>query len=264
MPPLARSLAFVLLFLLPTQLHAESAATKGEAIADAAAEQGKGFGDSSVSGEMILYTKSGRQSVRKFRSSTLEGRGNDPSANLIVFEWPGDVRNTALLTHAYDDKPDDQWLYLPAIGRVKRISSSARSGSFMGSEFAYEDMVDQGVDEYTHIWVRDEPCPGSGGTCHVLDRMPKGHSGYARQRVWMNAKHLYVEQVQYFGRGNRLVKTLTASGYRQYLGRYWRATRLRMQNQLTGKSTDLTWHGFKFKNGYSMRDFSVQALKQSN
>ena len=211
---------------------------------------------------MILYTRSGRQSIRKFRSKTLEGQGRNPSANLIVFEWPGDVRNSALLTHAYDNKADDQWLFLPSIQRVKRISSSARSGSFMGSEFAYEDMVDQGMDEYSHTWVRDEACPGGGGMCHVLDRKPKRRSGYSLQRVWMNVRHFYVQQVHYFDRGDRHVKTLVANGHRKHLGRYWRASRLQMQNHLTGKRTDLNWSGFKFSNGFSLSDFSVQGLKQ--
>lgn len=246
---------------VPVIAPAQSAEEKGEQIAERARAAGEGYGDSLAKGEMILYTKGGSKSERRFNSKSLEGRGKSPNASLLVFEWPGDVRDTALLTHSYEEKSDDQWLYLPSVGRVKRISSSARSGSFMGSEFAYEDMTDQGSRNFRHKWVRDEKCPGGGGTCHVLDRTPKKKSGYSLQRVWMNSKDLYIKQVQYFDRAGKHVKTLANSGHRKYLGKYWRPAKMRMVNHLTGKSTDLNWSGYKFRNGFAANDFNVQALK---
>ena len=258
---LSRHFVIALVLLLPLELVAQSAEEKGYSIAQAAAAQGGGFGDSTASGEMVLFTNSGRQSVRRFTSKTLEGSGRNPTANLLVFEWPGDVRDTALLTHAHDTKADDQWLYLPAIGRVKRIASSGRSGAFMGSEFAFEDMVDQGIDEFTHVWVRDERCPRGGGTCHVMDRLPKGESGYSKQRVWMHVDTFVTQQVHYFDRGGKHLKTLSASGHEKYLGQFWRASELVMQNHLTGKKTVLKWSDLQFRVGQSMRDFSVRNLK---
>lgn len=251
----------VMLIICPPDAFAQSAAQKGEAIARAASTSGNGFGDSTAEGEMILYSQAGRQSVRRFVSRSLESRGRDPAANLIVFEWPGDVRNTALLTHAFDEKTDDQWLFLPSIGRVKRISSSARSGSFMGSEFAFEDMVDQGLDEYRHVWERDEACPNGAGRCHVLERIPVRPSGYSRELVWLNQDNYNLHRVQYFDRGGRHIKTLDVTGYRQYRGRFWRPSLLRMQNHLTGKRTDLKWSNFQFGVGLTMQDFSVQRLR---
>lgn len=250
-----------MLFAAPiTPALAQSAEQKGEEIAQRASALSKGYGDSQSSGQMILYTKGGAKSERRFNAKSLEGKGNNPSASLLVFEWPGDVRDTALLTYSYDNKSDDQWLYLPSVGRVKRISSSARSGSFMGSEFAYEDMTDQGASEFRHKWVKDEACPVGGGTCQVVDRTPKSKSGYALQRVWFNASNLYVVQVQYFDRAGKHVKTLQSSGHKKY-GKFWRASKMRMVNHLTGKSTDLIWSGYKFNNGFSANDFNVNALK---
>ena len=63
-----------------------------------------------------------------------------------------------MLTHSHKVEDDDQWLYLPALKRVKRISSSNKAGSFMGSEFAYEDMTSQEIEKYSYRWLRDEPC----------------------------------------------------------------------------------------------------------
>ena len=74
-----------------------------------------------------------------------------------MFDEPRDVKGTALLIHAHRESADDQWLYLPALKRVKRISSSNQSGSFMGSEFAYEDMSSPEVEKFTYMYLRDEP-----------------------------------------------------------------------------------------------------------
>lgn len=264
MTGLLKLLFLQLVLLLSPMAHAQSAEQKGLQIATSAANAQEGYGDSVADGEMVLVTESGRTSTRRFVTKSIEGGASGPSGNLIIFEWPGDVRDTALLTHSYETRPDDQWLYLPSVGRVKRISSSARSGSFMGSEFAYEDMVDQGVDEFDHLWLRDEPCPGAGGTCHVVARTPKVSSGYSRQVVWFDAARLYIRQIQYFDRAGRHLKTLTASGHRQHLGRYWRPGKLVMVNHLTGKRTDLNWSNHRFRTGVSANDFSVQGLRRQN
>ena len=95
------------------------------------------------------------ESVRELRrqvfESTEEGRGDK---SIIVFDSPRDIGGTALLSHTKILEPDDQWLYLPALGRVKRISSGNKSGPFVGSEFAYEDLVSQEVDKYNYRWLR--------------------------------------------------------------------------------------------------------------
>jgi len=87
------------------------------------------------------------------------------------------------LTHALT--PDDQWLYLPALKRLKRISSRKKSGPFMGSEFAYEDMSSQEVEKYRYKWLRDETVEGRDA--YVVERRPTyEYSGYTRQIVWID------------------------------------------------------------------------------
>ena len=239
---------------------AETAEEKGQRIATAAAETNRGYGDLSVSGEMVLVSSGGQTSTRRFDAQWVEtGRGE--ARSLLIFRWPGDIRNTALWTHGYSGRGDDQWLYLPSLAKVRRISSSGRSGSFVGSEFAYEDMTDQEVARFSHTWVQDGPCPG-GGTCHIVDRRPKDRSGYSLQRVWFDTAQLRVQQVQYFDRRGAHLKTLRISGYRLFEGRYWRATRMDMVNHLTGKSTVLTWSGHRFNSGINPNRLTPNALKQ--
>ena len=131
----------------------------------------------------------------------------------------------------------------------------------MGSEFAFEDMADQEVDKYKHTWVADQGCP-SGGTCHVIDRVPTAKSGYSRQRIWLDTAELRLQQVQYFDRRGAHLKTLVISGYRQYKGRFWRAARMDMVNHLTGANTRLTWKGYNFNQGLKRNAFTENALRR--
>lgn len=252
----------VLPYMTSSILFAETAEGKGLRIAEAASNVERGYDDISVSGEMILHSKGGKIGKRRFDFRTVFNEIDDNTKSLLIFRWPGDIRNTALLTHANPSREDDQWLYLPAVDKVRRISSSGRSGSFVGSEFAYEDMVDQGVEKFTHLWVKDEKCPTISSQCHVLDRIPTERSGYSMQRVWLDTSKLRLQQIKYYDRRKAHLKTLKVSGYRLYKDRYWRASVMEMKNHLTKKSTTLTWNDFKFDTGVNPNGFSVNALKR--
>ncbi|MEW9920224.1 outer membrane lipoprotein-sorting protein [Marimonas sp. MJW-29] len=242
--------------------RAETARERGLRIATDASNRRGGYRDISATGEMVLRTASNQTSNRRFDASWIDAGRND-SRSLLIFRWPGDIRNTALLTHAYPTKTDDQWLFLPAMERVRRIRGSGRSGSFVGSEFAFEDMVDQEVAKFDHIWIADERCPGSG-TCHVIDMIPRSPSGYSRQRVWLDTKELRLQRVQYFYRGGAHLKTLTVGKYRLYNNRFWRAGQMVMENHLTGAGTTLNWKDYVFDRGLNANAFTVNALRRIN
>ena len=167
-------LAVAVLFASAPPAAAETPEEKGLRIAGEAVLRDEGFGDSEVALTMVLRNRHGEESVRRFRTRTLE-LIDDGDKTLSVFDEPADVRGTALLTHTHKTGDDDQWLYLPALKRVKRIGSSNRSGSFVGSEFSYEDLSSQEVEKYTYRWLREEPCPGAPElACQVTERFPVG------------------------------------------------------------------------------------------
>ncbi|MDE0362481.1 MAG: outer membrane lipoprotein-sorting protein, partial [Rhodospirillaceae bacterium] len=162
----------------------ETPEEKGLRIAREASARDDGFGDFTAGMTMVLRDRHGRESVRRMRFKVLEVPG-DGDKSLFVFDQPRDVRGTALLTHAHTNAQDDQWLYLPALKRVKRINAARRSGSFMGSEFSYEDMSSQEVNEYTYKYLREEPC--GEFTCTVTEQVPLDKkSGYSRKVVWQD------------------------------------------------------------------------------
>lgn len=132
----------------------------------------------------------------------------------------------------------------------------------MGSEFAYEDLASQEVEKYTYKYLRDEAC--GERQCFVIERDPVDvNSGYTRQVAWIDREEYRPEKIVYYDRKNSLLKTLVYSDYKQYLGRYWRADRMYMENHQTGKSTLLTWSNYTFKNGLTDRDFNRNSLKRA-
>lgn len=234
---------------------------KGREIAEEIDRRDIGFGDTRASIEMILRDPSGRSNTRKLRVLTLEvASDEDGDKSLVQFVFPPDIEGTALLSFPHFESDDDQWLYLPALKRVKRIASSNKSGPFVGSEFAYEDMMEQNNKKYMHRWLRDEDC----GTlkCFVIERRPKDtRSGYQRQVVWVDKEHYRPIRVDFYDRKNAILKKMRYEDYRIYLGRYWRAHELVMENQQSRKSTILKVGGYEFKVGLRESDFDPNRLQ---
>lgn len=242
-------------------------AEKGRQIAEISDKSDAGFVSSEAEMLMILENQYGEKSERELRQKALEVLDeNLGDKSLIVFDRPKDVEGTSLLTHAKIIEPDDQWMYLPAVSRVKRISSSNKSGSFMGSEFAFEDFASQELDKYSYKWLRDETCPEpvADRTCHVIERIPLyENSGYTRQISWTDNVDYQPRKVEYYNRRDAHMKTLLLRGYKKHMDKYWRAHELFMENHITGKKTTLTWSSFKFQTGLDDSDFDQASLKRA-
>ncbi len=240
---------------------------KGLAIAIESDKRDTGFSDQTANMVMELRNKQGDVSTRTIRIKTLEVNG-DGDKSLSIFDKPHDVKGTAFLTYSHAIKPDEQWLYLPALKRVKRINSKNKSGPFMGSEFAYEDLASQEVEKYTYKYLRDEKIKTKefpeGVDTFVVERYPQyEHSGYTRQLAWVNKDRYVAEKIEFYDRKNDLLKTLINSDYHQYLDQYWRPDEMYMENHQTGKSTILKWENYKFKTGLTDKDFSRNSLKRA-
>ena len=255
-----KSLVLLVLLTTPVAGFSQSAEHRGLEIAQAAKDFDKGFTDFTANMTMTLKNRAGQTSRRLIRIRTLEVEG-DGDKSLSIFDEPADVKGTAMLTYTHGLKPDDQWLYLPALKKIKRISSRNKSGPFMGSTFAFEDLGSQEVEKYSYKYLRDEPC--GDWSCYVLERYPQyKHSGYTRQVVWVDTEGYRMVKAEYYDRKKALLKTLVAGDFQQFLGHYWRPGRMDMVNHQTGKSTLLEWGDYQFKTGLSDRDFRSQTLKR--
>ncbi len=261
---LSRLLTILLLFMMlsPVVVSAETPEEKGLAIAQEAERRDSGFKDVSLNLVMTLRNRHGQESIRKIRMKVLEVEG-DGDKGLTIFDNPRDVKGTAFLNYTHKSGDDDQWLYLPALKRVKRISSRNKSGSFMGSEFSYEDFSSQEVEKYTYKWIRNEVYEGQ--ECFIVELYPvdKRNSGYTSQVNWIDKKEYRTWKVEYYDRKGSHLKTLTFAGYQKYLNNYWRPDNMKMVNHLNGKSTDLEFSDYKFSVGLTESDFSKNALKRA-
>lgn len=242
-------------------VDAQTPETRGLEIAQEMERRDTGWADSKAELQMLLRNRQGESSTRQMSMRTLEGVG-EGDKSLIIFDQPRDVKGTAFLSYTHKVGPDDQWLYLPALKRVKRIASNNKSGPFVGSEFAYEDLSSQEVEKYTYKYIKDEAVDGID--CFVVERYPVDpKSGYTRQVVWIDKDRYISLKLDFYDRKDSLLKTLTFAGYKQYLEQYWRADQMDMVNHQTGKSTTLEWSDYVFKNGYGEREFDQRSLQNA-
>lgn len=250
-----------LLFCSCCQTIAGTAEQKGLAIMEEADRRTSGYKNYSADMVMILRNRKNEESSRTIRSRVLE-TAEDGDKSLNIFDTPKDVRGTALLTFTHKFSNDDQWLYLPALKRVKRINSSNKSGPFMGSEFAYEDLGSHEVEKYTYRYLTDTEFQGH--QCFIVERKPKDtkNSGYLRILTWLDKSEYRVWQEEYYDKKNRLLKTLTLADYRQYLDYLWKPHRMEMINHQSGKETDFLISNYRFQTGLTDKDFSKSSLKR--
>jgi len=257
---LSHVLLISLISLMSINTFAVTSEEQGRIIAKAAKNQDTGWVDYTADMKMYLHNKQGQSSLRELKIKTLELK-NDGDKSLTIFNKPRDVKGTAFLSFSHPITPDDQWLYLPALKRVKRVSSSNKSGPFMGSEFSFEDLSSFEVEKYNYKYIGVESINGLEN--YIVEQYPVDkNSGYTRRIVWLDKKAYRVQKIEFYDRKDSLLKTLSYSGYKQYLSEYWRADKMMMVNHQNGKSTELEWRNYVFSSGLADSNFNKNALKR--
>lgn len=220
-----------------------------------------GFGDTHANVTMLLKNRNGDESLRLLEIKTLEVTG-DGDKSLTLFDTPRDIKGTAFLSFTHALIQDEQWLYLPALKRVKRISSANKSGPFLGSEYAFEDLTSYEIDKYSYRYLSNEIWAGI--ECFVVEMTPQYEfSGYSRTLAWIDKDRYILLKIEYYDRKNALLKTQVFKNHKQYLQQYWRADEQIMTNHQNGKVTQLKWQNYRFRNGFTDRDFDRSSLKRA-
>ncbi|MEA2073757.1 MAG: outer membrane lipoprotein-sorting protein [Campylobacterota bacterium] len=244
----------IMLSLLGVSLFSQSSLE----LAKTSYEAVSGYGSSVSDTTMVLTNAQGIQNIRKLQMKKLENGDGDKS--LLIFLYPSDVKGTKLLSFERVGKDDKQWLYLPALKRVKRISSRNRSGSFMASEFSYEDISSQNYKNYTYIGEAQRVSL-EGKEYFEITRIPKdSNSAYSKQIVYIDTKTYLVAFGEYYDKQNRPLKKLSFLKYKKIDG-VNRVEVMQIQNLQNKKSTTLTFDTDKIKLGLSSKEFSKRELK---
>lgn len=224
-------------------------------------QRDEGWKDSVASTLMILRNSQGQESERDLRVFTYEVDAQGDKS-LTVFDSPADVKGTAFLSFSYIEDPDDQWMYLPKLKRVKRIATRNKSGPFMGSEFAYEDMSSFEIQKFDFNYTGDDTVDGQD--VFVVEQTPKDEfSGYSKMIVYIDKEHYRVLKTDYYDVKGSLLKTLILEEYELYEDQYWRPTISEMTNVQTGKSTTLRIKSLALSTGeVNEADFNKNSLKR--
>jgi hypothetical protein len=218
-----------------------------------------GYVDEVIRYKMALVNANGDRSERVLEVRTLESTGGTGDRTLIVFHEPADIKGTALLTHESRDGDDDQWLYLPAVKRIRRIASSNRASSFVGSEFTYEDLTPNELTKYQYRYLRDDSV--AGAAVWVIESTPRFEdSGYARRELFVRADNHQTTRINFYDKKGALIKVGTYERWFRVGGKRWRAGVLRADNVQTGKSTVLETLEARIGTGLSPRDFTTNML----
>lgn len=254
-----------LLLLLSITLSSLLAIT-GEEIAQKSHDRDDG--DNSTSNmKMILIDKNNNERVRELKTFGKD-KGKD-KLKLMFFLSPADVKNTAFLTYDYDDsdKDDDQWLYLPELRKVKRIASSDKSSSFMGSDFTYSDMTSKNVEDYTYE-IMKEPIVGGHKTWQ-MKVTPKAQktideTGYTKSIIFVRQDNFVVVQALYYVKEGGKLKYMQVTGL-ELIDGIWSTTKMQMttkQNKKTLHKTILEFSDIKYKQELQESFFVTRTLER--
>ncbi len=219
-----------------------------------------GFEDAKSKMTMKLINAKGQTRIRQMQSRSLELDGGDKS--LMEFLSPADVKGTKFLNYEHAKKDDDQWLYLPALKRVKRISSKNKSGAFMGSEFSYEDVSSFNIEKYDYKNEEVKKGKLENKDVYIVERYPNyKYSGYTKQVSFIDTKTFLTLQVDYYDRKKSLLKSAYFSNHKLINGVY-RNGKIHMKNFSNFKESILVWKEESIKNGLSNKDFHKRVLKK--
>lgn len=216
----------------------------------------QGWGDMEAKMNMLLIDASGRESHRKVVKRSLEDR-SQPDRTQGVFLEPADVRGTIMLTFEQPYDADEQWLYLPSLKRTKKINAENKSGSFLGTEFSWEDISTKELTKFHYKLVGDE------GKTWMVERTPVyKFSGYSREVTWVNKDNNQTVKIDYYDKKGDLLKTQICDNWEQYKGRYWRPLRLEMTNYQNQRKTILSMSSYTVGAGLDKKVFSSLGLSR--
>lgn len=178
----------------------------------------------------------------------------------MFFKSPADVKNTAFMNWTYDDdKDDDQWLYLPALKKVKRISSSSKDNAFMGSDFTYEDMEKRNPNKDTHKLLRTVKYKNE--TCYVIESTPKEEGQYAKRIAWVIKDKWIPLKIEFYDEDVELLKVLTITDYKK-IKDYWIIVNQEMKNVQKNHKTIITLSNIKVDIGLGDTRFTQRAMQR--
>lgn len=216
---------------------------------------------------MRIIDKKGRERVRKIKQVTKLFDNGETEKRLIRFMEPADVKGTGLLTYDYASKDDDLWLYMPALRKVRRIVSSEKAKSFLGSEFTYSDMTPPSLDDFDFQLLGEENTDGT--LCHKIEWKPKDEeiaeeNGFSRRITLIGKDDFVVRKSIYYDLDGELLKELVVHEVKELdtVNHKFRAMNLEMINHQNGRRSMLVNESIEFNPDVDDTYFTTRYLKR--
>ena len=207
---------------------------------------------------MILTNSTDDKRVREIKQFTKDF--GDVEKNIMFFISPADVKNTSFMNRAYDkdDKDDDQWIYLPALKKPKRISSDSKSDYFMGSDFTYDDLGDRKPNQDIHKILREETLKGE--SCYVIESIPKDKDYmYSKTITWIIKDKWIGLKKDFYDEDNDLLKILTVDKYEDIKG-FLIITHTEMKNEQKDHKTIMELNNVQINTGIDNGKFTERIM----
>jgi len=221
--------------------------------------------DSSVELKMTLINARGGKRERQLVQVTKTDAKDNRKA-LIRFTSPADIKGTGFLSIENDNRDDDNWLYLPALRKVRRIAGSDKTDSFMGTEFTYEDLDAEDLDAHEYKLIGSDTVDGvETWVVEARATSPKKikETGYSKRELWISKDHYLIVQMKYYDKKGAYVKLYKASDIKQVPGTdKWRAYRMTMEDVRKGNKTVLELSNYQINQGVPDKYFSQRYLKR--
>ncbi len=209
---------------------------------------------------MTLINSQGEKRVRKIKQFIRDF--GDVEKKIMFFISPADVKNTSFMNWSYDEegKDDDQWIYLPALKKLKRISSDSKGDYFMGSDFTYDDLGDRKPSDDNHKILRTEKVDGLD--CYVIESVPKDEDYmYSKTISWIVKDRWYNIKKEFYDEDGEFLKTLNIKNVKNIKG-YWIITKAEMDNVQKNHKTIMELSDVKIDTGIPASKFTQRMMKR--
>ncbi len=207
---------------------------------------------------MTLINKSGKERIRKIKQFTKDM--GEMEKSIMFFQSPADVKNTSFMNWSYDDesKNDDQWIYLPALKKTKRISSDSKSDYFMGSDFTYDDLGDRKLDDDTHKLIGEEIIDGVD--YYIVESISKDEDYiYSKTITWIRKDKFIGLKKEFYDEDEDLLKILHIKRFEEISG-FLVITNSEMQNVQKNHKTMMVLSDININTGISDSKFTERIM----
>jgi outer membrane lipoprotein-sorting protein len=178
----------------------------------------------------------------------------------IYFHSPSDVKGTAFMVWKHLGKEADRWIYIPAINLTRRIAADDKRSSFVGSDFAYEDVSGRQVNDENHLLLRNEEW--NGRPAYVIESRPKASVDYSRRLSWIDSERWIPLKEEYYDSRGQLLRVFTADKVEQ-IGGHWTISSRTMKNMQTGHRTEVVFERTSYDVGIPNDLFSERYLRDA-